>query len=134
MNDDNFDVDRYLNSGNLPGVLQQRLIDANQTSGSFKTEKEAEDFFCEFMTLTERFFVYRQVSGVPIHHHHLQMVQNIRCDVLLLPKEKNGSKLKCGALVIEVKKSGEKIGPGISQMHDYLNSVFTLENLSLIHI
>jgi hypothetical protein len=109
------------------GTLQlaENRMEQNETCGQFDTEKQAEDWLCGFLESTKSFKLYRQLDGFPVFRHHMQQMQNIRCDILALPIN---DQITTGAIVIEVKRSGEKIGPGLSQLQDYLRSVFPVKN------
>lgn len=95
------------------------------TKGSFQTELEAEDFLCNSAAVNTWFSVYRQVRAKPLFSHPSKssVTEKYRFDVLLLPSsEIVAAGWKSGAVVIEVKKSGVKLGPCYSQAFDYVNS------------
>ena len=97
------------------------------TYGDWADERDAEDAFCAFCKDAGAFEVHRQVAGEPLWKRFTQAHQSVRADVLLLPLPALVSAgWGCGALVIEVKRSGEKIGHGCSQLIDYTNAVFFL--------
>lgn len=102
-------------------------INNNVTQGEFATEKEAADWLFHFLESTQNFHIYRELCGSLLHKKHRQKeVSRLRCDFLLIPFA--SSKIKFGAVVIEAKRSGEKIGPSLSQLMDYLNCSFEVEN------
>ena len=97
------------------------------TCGDWTVESDAEDFLAQFLAATGMFRAYRQVFGEPLWKHFFQEHQAVKADVLLLPTEKLfNAGWRSGAIVVEVKRSGEKIGPGCNQLIDYTNSVFFL--------
>jgi len=97
------------------------------TCGDWTVESDAEDFFVQFVATTGMFRAHRQVFGEPLWKHFWQEHQAVKADVLLLPTRKlYDAGWRSGAIVIEVKRSGEKIGPGCNQLIDYTNSVFFL--------
>jgi hypothetical protein len=111
--------------GNLNGITN-KVSDDNVTCDTFTTEEAAEEWIHEFLISTKRFSVYPQTMGVPIFRHHNQDWKDVRCDLLAIPLGASG--VDVGVLVVEVKRSGIKIGPGISQIMDYLHSVFQVRN------
>ncbi len=121
------------NNMRLPDDFRQHLISpsVNLTHDGFPVEKDAHDFLRAFLTDAslesgERLFhIYSEVVGVPIYRHHLQKIQDVRCDILALPIVE---RITLGGIIIDVKRSGVTIGPGISQLHDYLNSAFDVRN------
>lgn len=104
--------------------LQER-VNRNQTCEGFEKEKDAQTWLESYLQSTNCFNVYSQAKGTMIFRHHVQAdFPSVRCDVLLIPK----SRISLGCIVIEIKKSGVKIGPGISQLNDYMRSVFCVGN------
>lgn len=100
----------------------------NVTAGDWKTEKAAQQDLIAFLKSSRAFVVREQVAGRPLWKHHFQDYQELRADVLLLPDTPLiEAGWRGGAIVVEVKRSGEKIGPGLNQLIDYLNAVFYLE-------
>jgi hypothetical protein len=95
------------------------------TKGDFLTELEAEDYFCGSAAVLRWFVVKRQVQAKPLFSHPVktQNKERYRFDVLLFP---GGDLINLGwthgAVAIECKKSGVKVGPGFSQALDYVNS------------
>jgi hypothetical protein len=99
-----------------------------RTCGPWPTEQEAEDWLAAFLDGTGLFHVLRQVRGVPLQRHHFQRTQGVRADLLLLPSVKfTEAGWKDGAIVVEVKKPGAKIGPGISQLLDYMRTAWCID-------
>lgn len=100
----------------------------NLTCGHWQTEAEAEEYLAQFLELSKLFVVYRQVVGEPLWKHHFQPFHGVRADLLLLPDSKLlGCGWQYGAIVLEVKRSGEKIGPGLNQAIDYTNTAFYID-------
>lgn len=116
-------------------LLQQRLRNTearNVTCGSWESEPEAEDYFVQFARQTGLFTVYRQVWGRPVHQPHFRDHEKsstkLRADIILVPNKKLIDEGWDGGIVlIEVKKSGEKIGRGLSQVQDYMNAVWQIQ-------
>jgi len=100
----------------------------NLTAGDWPSESAAEEDLLRFLESTKAFAIYRQIPGEPVWKHHFQRFKTLRADLLLLPNCRlvavgwHG-----GAIVLEVKRSGEKIGPGLNQLIDYVNAVFAVE-------
>lgn len=100
----------------------------NLTCGTWQTEAEAEADLVRFLQSTQAFVIYRQLVGEPLWKHHFQQFQSVRADLLLLPDEKLiASAWRSGAIVIETKRSGQKIGPGLNQAIDYTNTAFYID-------
>ena len=101
--------------------------DSDLTCGPWRTEAEAEDYAVAFLERTDLFKLYRQVPGRPLCQRHFQTPKTVRADILLLPRPRLlAAGWGDGAIVVEVKRSGEKTGPGYSQLLDYLNTAWPL--------
>ena len=130
--------------GNLEGVVgasfgplisaQERSIhrerlrgDPSLTYGDWQVEAELEDELVGLLGQLGCFEIHRQIPGRPLYLHHFKPLQEVRADLLLIPGEKL---LKAGwhegVIVVEVKRSGERIAPGLAQVADYLACGFTL--------
>ena len=97
--------------------------DPATTFGPWPDERAAEDALVAFLAAAGLFAVYRQVVGRPLWTHCFQQPQDVRVDVLLVPSARLlEAGWDAGAVIIEVKRPGEKIGPGCSQLIDYMNS------------
>ncbi len=100
----------------------------NITAGSYRSEKAAEEDLLRFLKTTRAFVVYQQLPGEPLWKHHFQIPKSVRADLFLLPSRRLiDAGWQGGAVVIEVKRSGEKIGPGLNQLIDYTNAAFYVE-------
>jgi hypothetical protein len=103
-------------------------VERNSTCGQWRTEAEAEEELVRFLEKHDLFVVYRQVAGEPLWKHHFQAFNALRADLLLLPDRRLiESGWQSGAIVIDTKRSGEKIGPGLNQVIDYTNAVFYID-------
>lgn len=101
--------------------------DVTVTCGSWEDERAAENDLATVLQAAGLFHVYRQVVGRPLWTHCFQHPQDVRADMLLMPTARLiGAGWTAGATVIEVKRSGQKIGPGCNQLIDYLNSAWWL--------
>ena len=110
-------------------IIKQELDDMpNLTCGDWSVESDAVDFFVRCIDAADGMFrVYREADGKPVSKHHFQEYHDIRADVLLIPTAKIiAAGWWGGVIVVEVKRSGEKIGPGCNQLLDYMNSAFSL--------
>lgn len=97
------------------------------TCGPWPDERAAEDALVGFLASSQLFVVYRQVVGRPLWTHCFQVPQDVRADLLLIPSSRLlDAGWDGGAIVIEVKRAGEKIGPPCSQLVDYVNSAWRL--------
>jgi len=107
--------------------ISEHVNTRNLTCGQWSTEVQAEEDLVRFLRQTQAFIIYRQVIGEPLWKHHFQQFHKVRADFLLLPTQKLCDyDWQGGAIIIETKRSGEKIGPGLNQMIDYLNTAFYL--------
>jgi len=77
--------------------------------------------------------VYHEVNGVLTQPRPVQTRVGVRIDRVLIPtKRLLDMGWKHGAVGIEVKRSGEKIGPAISQAMDYLRAVWQLPSAKIV--
>ena len=112
---------------NLGDWVAHRIA-RNLTCGQWQTEAAAEKVLVEFLEKHSLFVFYRQVIGEPLWKHHFQSFNSVRADLLLLPDRRLiDAGWRSGAIVIEIKRSGEKIGPGLNQAIDYNNAVFYID-------
>lgn len=111
--------------GDLNGVYKEGCSLVT-TCDNFSDEETAEQWLYDFLLATNCFSLFRQQPGVPIYRHADQQWHDVRCDILAIPAPKCGIDL--GAIVFEVKRSGEKIGGPLNQMLDYLRTVFPVRN------
>jgi hypothetical protein len=95
-----------------------------QTTGPWDDELQAKKELLQFLNDKELFLTFPEISGVPLLTRPGKTPQSVRADVLAMPIGIHESRFECGAIVFEVKRPGEKIGPAISQLLDYLNSAF----------
>ena len=76
--------------------------------------------------------VYREVPGMLSQPRPSQLERTLRIDRVLLPTQRLlDLGWKHGAVGIEVKRSGVKIGPPIAQAMDYSRAVWTLPGLGV---
>jgi len=103
----------------------KNIQNRNITTGSWATEESAHRALVDFLQKTGLFYIYREVRGKPLNTCHFKQYHGFRADILALPSEKLMSTgWNSGALIFEVKRPGEKIGPAISQLLDYLHSAW----------
>jgi hypothetical protein len=100
---------------------------ADLTCGHWAAEAEAEEYLASYLSRTGLFKVHRQVTGRTVAHRHFQEPKGLHADLLLVPNDRFiDAGWTGGALVIEVKRSGEKTGPGYSQLMDYMGAAWPL--------
>jgi hypothetical protein len=88
------------------------------TCGDFAKEVDTEKYIVE--KLTGIFSVRPQVWGYPLQPRCGTELKKLRIDYILLPsKPLLSAGWDLGPVGLECKKSGEKIGPPLSQMMDY---------------
>ena len=96
------------------------------TCGSYGYEKDAEAAFDAVAEQSGLFTIYKEVPGVfiqpPAFKNHKG---KLRLDRVLIPKPKlRDAGWTQGVIGVEIKRSGQKIGPFISQMLDYMRCVW----------
>jgi hypothetical protein len=124
--DDVFDLDAQrsipapveVNSFAVPGV-------STVTAGTYSTEAAALQALDRILDACGLFHVHREKAGVLTQLRIGQTTTAVRIDRLLTPTSRlEAAGWEDGALGIEAKRSGEKVGPALAQMGDYLRSVF----------
>jgi len=96
--------------------------------GEFATERDVADDFDKRIEATKAFRVYREVTGEIFQPRVGTRSQGIRIDRVLLPLPATvAAGWNLGAVGIELKRTGEKIGPVISQAIDYQRACWRLE-------
>lgn len=98
-----------------------------QTTGDFATEAEAAAAFDALIDPAD-WKPRKEVCGEILHPRLGVRQQVVRIDRMLFPTEsliKQG--WKHGAIGIELKRSGESIGPVIAQAQDYLRSAWRIQ-------
>jgi hypothetical protein len=129
-------------TGNLNTLVinQDSRANPNITCGNFALESEAQAWLIDFLGRCQDkngdpFFrrVMEFRTGVPLFRHHRQSIEKdgYRCDVIALPNRLEYSDL-FGAMVFEVKKSDLPVGPGLSQLKDYMASVFDVGGIQVV--
>jgi hypothetical protein len=126
---------------NLSGVIgDEAKASLNLTCGHFAMETDAQEWLVGFLRSCrdqdgQPFFKYVEEfrPGVPLFRHHRQSIDKdgYKCDVLALPKSKKFSAI-FGAMVFEIKKSDQPIGPGLNQLKDYMASVFDVAGVQVV--
>jgi hypothetical protein len=98
-----------------------------KTCGEYSTEKEACAAFDKVMEDSGLFKVLTEVQGTYIQVPHFKKYDGKpRIDRLLMPNKKLiEAGWKYGAIGVEIKKSGVKVGPPLSQLLDYMSAVWT---------
>lgn len=104
------------------------------TVGEWATEQESAAVFDA--AVGDRWWtVYREVSGVLLQPRPAQTDGALRIDRVLIPKKPLiDAGWKHGAIGVELKRSGEKIGPPISQAIDYSRGAFTIPRFGGVRV
>lgn len=118
-------------SAERPGP-DQVLIDKPRTSGEWATEPEAWAAFDAVVAKSGAFRSYSEVEGEYIQPRPLTRPlagdKGARIDRILIPLQRAvDAGWKAGAIGVEGKRSGTKIGPLISQGLDYTRVVWRLD-------
>jgi hypothetical protein len=97
--------------------------DLNLTIGNYASEQDSAKAFDEAVERSGLFKVWREVTGENIHPlPNMNNKDHYRIDRILVPTDKlKASGWTKGFIGVELKKSGVKAGPPISQMFDYLH-------------
>lgn len=99
---------------------------ANETTGNYQTEEEAKADFLRHVN-DDHWEVLSEVTGRAIFPKHDCDPASVRVDYVLFPKESLiTSGWTAGPICIEVKRSGKKLGPVVSQAIDYMRCCFTV--------
>lgn len=117
-----------LNSAQERADHRERMRgDPNLTYGDWAVEAELEEELVAILRTFDCFEIHRQITGKPLYQPFFKEMKTVRADLLLIPgKRLLEAGWTQGAILVEVKRSGERIGPGLSQLMDYLDSAFTL--------
>jgi hypothetical protein len=98
---------------------------ANETTGHYETEGDAKEDFIRHVN-DDHWDVYQEVSGQVIHPKQDCHATKVMADYLLWPKRFLVSQgWMVGPIIVEVKRSGYKLGPLLSQAFDYMRCQFS---------
>jgi len=120
---DNFSKDfPYKKSDDVEWKMEQ-----SYTEGNFKTENESAEAFDSIVTETGLFVIHKEIVGQVIQPRLDTELKGVRVDRILGPKEKLlRAGWKHGFFAVEIKQSGKKAGPPLSQIMDYSRNAFYL--------
>jgi hypothetical protein len=108
------------------------------TSGSYKVESMAHDEvvgFFKCQELMNRFSLYHEVEGEILQPRTGTEDKKVRIDFVIVPKQKAIQEgWSMGAVGIELKKSGTKIGRQVCQAMDYTRAAFQMTGGILINL
>lgn len=109
--------------GAFPGSTQERAV----TIGNWDTEEDSKAELDCRIAATGLFRVYPEVTGTLIQPRPGQTDTGMRIDRVLLPTEKlRDLGWKHGAIGVEAKRSGERIGKPLAQATDYVRTSWLL--------
>ncbi len=98
---------------------------ANETTGNYETEDEAKRDFLLHVN-DDHWLVEQEVTGQVIHPKQDCHATKVRADYILHPKsELIAMGWQVGPVCVEIKRSGVKLGPVISQALDYMRCQFS---------
>jgi hypothetical protein len=115
----------------LPEIEPEKNLnsgqDPNLTCGNYASEQDSAKAFDEAVERSGLFKIWREVTGENIHPlPGIKSKDGYRIDRILIPTDKlKAVGWKRGFIGIELKKSGVKAGPAISQMFDYLHCAWS---------
>jgi len=102
------------------------------TGGNFTNERQGTLRLLELLRPTKAFHIYHEVSGTILQPRPGTTQLGVRCDLLLTPtKHLLDHGYHSGAICIECKANGKKIGPAICQAMDYARSAFSLPSSNI---
>lgn len=105
-----------------------------ETLGLWRTEAESAAAFDAAIAPSGLFRTYSEVPGELLQPRAGQVERTVRIDRVLVPSPEallRGWSL--GAIGVELKRSGEKVGPPLAQAMDYLRSAWRVRGV-LIHL
>lgn len=131
----NIDQQRF---GVTPFNAPELSFSREETLGNLKTEIESAKFFDEIMAAHQNLFrVQKEVTGHYVQPRFLAAnvvdedgrVKRPRIDRIILPqRDLIEAGWRHGPFGVELKKSGEKVGPPLSQILDYTRAVWFLKD------
>jgi hypothetical protein len=102
----------------------------DETTGDWLTEQASAEAFEAAITPSGLFRVYREVAGILIQPRPSQVDKTMRIDRLLVPTAKlSAIGWAYGAIGVEIKRSGVKIGPPLAQAMDYTRGVWPIRGI-----
>lgn len=115
--------------GHISETLKEITKVAVQTTcGDFSTEEEAVAEFDRIVNSTGLFTIHTEVKGRYVNGRPNVDDENPRIDRIIIPQPKIISQgWKHGAIAVECKASGKKLGRVIAQALDYSNAVFEIK-------
>lgn len=109
------------------GFVATVVPNGSTTTGKFRDEADAWRAFDERVELSGAFAIHREVEGDYVQPRPFTELKRARIDRILVPKQKAfDAGWRYGILGVEGKRSGEKLGPPLSQSLDYARCVFKL--------
>ena len=100
---------------------------AARTAGQWATEADALAALDDVLERVGLFVVHKEVCGQLVQPRPCQAERTVRVDRVLTPMSRlREAGWHHGAIGIEAKRSGEKVGPPLAQMVDYGRSLFAL--------
>lgn len=105
--------------------LRWKPTECQTTMPGFELETDADQYIIENPVLKSWFEVIPQVTARPVNRLDRTSKTIYRLDFLLVPRSElvYYHKWEFGAVVIESKKSFEKIGPPLNQCIDYVHAI-----------
>lgn len=99
----------------------------NETMGDWSTEAASAAALDHRLAFQNLWTVYCEVPGVLLQPRPGQIDKSVRIDRVLLPSERlYAAGWRHGAIGIEIKRSGVKLGPPVAQAMDYTRAAWTV--------
>lgn len=98
-----------------------------QTTGTFATEAAAAAALDARLEWMDLWTMHREVNGVLLHPGMRQEQRGVRIDRILIPRQRLiDAGWSLGAIGIEIKRSGVRVGPPLAPAIDYVRSAWTI--------
>jgi hypothetical protein len=111
-------------------VEQPLSFGQSVTAGDWLTELESASALDERLAACQLFVGYEEIAGVLVAPRPDQVNKTVRIDRVLLPTRRlREAGWGLGAIGIEIKRSGEKIGPPLAQAMDYVRAAWRVDGL-----
>lgn len=97
------------------------------TAPHYATEADSAAAFDAAVEATGLFFNYKEIRGTLLQPRPGQIDKSVRIDRLMLPTQRlMDLGWHHGAVGVEIKRSGVKVGPAVAQAMDYSRACFTI--------
>ena len=118
----------------LPDGTQVTRLSTTETTGDWLTEAASADAFEAAVAPSGLFRIYREVTGTLTQPRPEQVAKAMRIDRVLIPTQGLVALgWTYGAVGVEIKRSGVRIGPPLAQAMDYTRGAWLVQGV-LVHL